>query len=123
MAVPDPSGTPPTHPPETGRADPLAAYRALERHCLRMLEAARHGDWSGVERLGRESRTLVAAARRRPDEPLDAPRRREKFRLLRSIVRIDAQVRHLSEPWSRTIDRMLSAPASPADEPGSGSTG
>lgn len=123
MPVPRPGNTSTSRTPDTAPPDPLAGYRALERLCARMLEAARREDWIGLERLGRESNALIAATRARADESLDAPQRAEKFRLLRSIVRTDAQIRRLSEPWSGTIDRMLSAPARRADETGPGSTG
>ena len=123
MPVPRPSSTSDPRPPDAERRDPLAGYRALERHCARMLEAARRDDWPGLERLGRESHAMIAATREHANETLDAPQRTEKFRLLRSIVRIDAQIRRLHEPWTRTIDRMLSAPPRREDETGPGSAG
>lgn len=89
------------------RPGPLAQYRALERHCARILQAARTGDWETVERLRRRSLQMVAKLREQPAPPLEPAERRERFRLLRSIAQIDAQVRHLTQPWTRTIDEML----------------
>lgn len=90
------------------RADPLARYRALQGHCERMLEAARSEDWEGLQQLGQESKLLVAKLHRTACT-IDENARREKFRILRSIVEIDAQIRHISQPWTRTIDSLLDA--------------
>ena len=88
------------------RTDPLARYRTLQGHCERMLEAARSNDWAGLQELGRESRALTANLHG-GGGAIDENLRREKFRILRSIVEIDAQIRHLSQPWTRTIDGLL----------------
>lgn len=107
-----------TRPRRTG---PLAQYRALERHCARILQAARAGDWERVDRLRRRSLQMVGKLREQPPAPLEPAERSEKFRLLRSIAQIDAQVRHLTQPWTRTIDEMLAvrgAGQRPPDHPG-----
>ncbi len=88
------------------RTDPLARYRALHGHCERMLDAARSADWARLRRLGDESAAMVAKLHR-AGCAVDDSARHEKFRILRSIVEIDAQIRHLSQPWTRTIDGML----------------
>ena len=44
-----------------------------------------------------------------------APRGTEKFGLLRSILQLDAQIRHLANPWQHRLDTLLS--------PGKGSPG
>ena len=73
-----------------------------------MLEAARSEDWEGLQQLGQESKLLVAKLHRTACT-IDENARREKFRILRSIVEIDAQIRHISQPWTRTIDSLLDA--------------
>ena len=88
------------------RTDPLARYRALHGHCERMLDAARNEDWASLRRLGRESAAMVAKLHR-AGCAIDESARHEKFRILRSIVEIDAQIRHISQPWTRTIDGLL----------------
>ena len=104
----------------TSARDPLARYRALERHCAQILEAAHRDDWRRVERLGRRSKQLIAGLREAAPQKMDDLTRREKFRLLRSIVRIDAQIRHLAQPWTRLVDRMLTSasPNTPERRPG-----
>lgn len=94
------------------RTDPLARYRALHGHCERMLEAARNEDWDRLQELGRESSALAATLHRGGCGSDDALRR-EKFRILRSIVEIDAQIRHLSQPCARMIDGMLGSARAP----------
>jgi hypothetical protein len=89
--------------------DQLSRYRALEHHCETILAAAKRDDWDQVEELGRDTQRLIGALRDAAGTPLDPSLRSEKFRLLRNIVLIDAQIRHLSQPWTRTVDRMLSA--------------
>lgn len=94
------------------RTDPLARYRALHGHCEQMLEAARNEDWARLQALGRESGALAATLHRGGCGADDALRR-EKFRILRSIVEIDAQIRHLSQPWARAIDGLLGSARAP----------
>ena len=89
--------------------DPLSRYRALEHHCEKILAAAKRDDWDHVDELGRDTQRLIGGLREAATAPVDASLRSEKFRLLRNIVLIDAQIRHLSQPWTRTVDRMLSA--------------
>ncbi len=96
-------------------AETLARYRALEQHCAQILEAAHVDDWPRVRRLGRRSKALIASLPAPAAQPMDEASRREKFRLLRSIVRIDAQIRHLAQPWTLRVDRMLAA-----DDPDAG---
>ena len=94
--------------------DQLSRYRAMERHCESILDAARRDDWDRVQELGRDTPRLIGALREAAATPVDASVRSEKFRLLRNIVLIDAQIRHLSQPWTRTVDRMLAVDG-PAD--------
>lgn len=97
--------TPTSKPP---MKDQLSRYRALERHCETILAAAKRDDWDHVDELGRKTQGLIGALREAATTPVDASLRTEKFRLLRNIVLIDAQIRHLSQPWTRNVDRMLS---------------
>ena len=98
---------------------PLKSYSEIEGVCRRMLDAARRDDWDEVASLEKSSRDLIAAARRDASERLSPLEQREKFRILSSIVRIDAELRHLAQPWQRGIDRMLSpgSHSAPPDSP------
>ncbi len=86
----------------------LARYRIVERQCERMLEAARDDDWNDVGVIAGELQALIAAIRVEASATeLAARERSEKFRILRNIVRLDAQIRHLANPWQRSLDTML----------------
>ena len=100
----------------TDQHDQLGAYRALECACREMLDAARAGDWDEVARIEDSTRGLIDAIRARgAGAPMSRETLREKFALLRRIVQLDAQIRHLAHPWQRDIDRMLSPGAGGGD--------
>jgi flagellar protein FliT len=100
----------------TDHQDPLGAYRALERACREMLDAARAGDWDEVARIEAYTRGPIDAIRAcGAGAPMPRETLREKFALLRRIVQLDAQIRHLAHPWQRDLDRMLSPGAGSGD--------
>lgn len=78
-----------------------------------MLEAARAERWNDVARIEQASKVLIAqlkeAARR---HPMSVAERTERMRILHRIVLVDAEVRHLAQPWLADLDRMLGARAS-----------
>lgn len=86
-------------------------YREIEYVALEMLEAGRAGDWSRVGDLGSTIRTLAdGVARAGGPEALDAEQRRERARILRRLVVVDADLRRLSDPASAWLDSMFDAP-------------
>lgn len=90
----------------------LHTYARLEQVCERMLDAAQGGDWNLVASIEGDSRALIERLRaNREPERLDHEMRREKFRILRSILAIEAQIRHLANPWQRHVDNILSSGA------------
>jgi len=89
------------------RFSPLNTYSEIEAACRRMLDAAHRDDWDTVASIERSSRVLVASAREHASARLSPVEHVEKFRILTSIVRIDAELRHLAQPWQRNIDRLL----------------
>jgi flagellar protein FliT len=90
------------------QAEAIARYDALAGDCARMLEAARRGAWPEVADIEAHTRGLIAEIRARAAElPLDPPATRRKFRILRDILLIDAQIRHLADPRARRLDALL----------------
>lgn len=88
--------------------DTLAGYDAVATRCERMLEAARRGEWPKVADIESDARRLIGELRERSTRTrLDPTARRHKFRILRDILLIDAQIRHLADPRQQRIDRML----------------
>ena len=90
----------------------LERYEALEQTCERMLAAAQNDNWDEVRRIGQDVDERVSTLRLiSAGNSLSGTERREKFRILRRIVLIDAQIRHLSQPWQRDVDTLLCAPS------------
>mgnify|MGYP000586056262 CR=1 FL=1 len=73
-----------------------------------MLEAAQLEDWDQVVRLEGACAVLIEQLRaesRKQDLPASA--KAEKQRIMLSILRHDAEIRNLAEPWLADIDHML----------------
>jgi flagellar protein FliT len=86
----------------------LAQYREIESAAAVMLQAARAGDWARVARLERAIRDLATRLDGSdPHRRLDPGQRRERLRIVRRLLWIDAEVRHLADPASLRLDRML----------------
>ncbi len=78
----------------------LDYYRAIESTSVQMVAAAREEDWDEVVRLEGACAVLIEQLRHRSrTEALDAAQRTEKSRIMLSILRHDAQIRNLAEPW------------------------
>lgn len=94
--------------PSDVRSPLLDHYRALEDASQQMLTAARAERWDEVARLERACKMLIAqledAARRHPMTGVDHS---ERMRILHRIIVVDAEVRHLAQPWLAGLDRML----------------
>ena len=72
----------------------LDYYKAIEAASKQMLEAARMEDWEGVVRCE------GACAVPRTD-------RAEKTRVMQRILRNDAEIRLLAEPWIADLDHLF----------------
>lgn len=86
----------------------LDYYKAIEAASLQMLEAARSEDWDAVVRCEGACAVLIEQLRFKADI-LELPRedRREKTRLMQRILRNDAEIRVLAEPWLSHIEQMF----------------
>lgn len=83
-------------------------YKAIEDSSTRMLEAARLKDWERVVCCEGACSVLIAQLRRQALLQELAPQeRREKTRIMQRILRNDAQIRILTEPWLAQLDRVL----------------
>lgn len=88
----------------------LDYYRAIESTSTQMLAAARLEDWDEVVRLEGACAVLIEQLRhasRQSDLPLE--HRAEKNRIMLSILRHEAQIRNLAEPWLSELDDMMNA--------------
>lgn len=83
-------------------------YRAIEESSAKMLQAAQNKDWEGVARYEGTCAVLIEQLRlKAQDEPLAPEQRKEKARIMQRILRNDAQIRNLAEPWLAQFEHMF----------------
>jgi flagellar protein FliT len=83
-------------------------YKAIEDSSHKMLEAARAQDLETVMRYEGVCAVLIEQLRYRSREEELAPEeRREKARIMQRILRNDAEIRHLTEPWIPHLEEVL----------------
>ncbi|MBY0453951.1 MAG: flagellar protein FliT [Burkholderiaceae bacterium] len=85
-------------------------YKAIEDSSVKMLEAALAKDWDGVVRYEGTCAVLIEQLRTKAtEEELLPEHRREKMRIMQRILRNDAQIRCLAEPWLMQFEHMFDA--------------
>ena len=88
----------------------MDCYRAIEAASQQMLEAAQMADWNEVVRHEGACGVLIEQLRQRAlAETMTAAERIDKTRIMQQILRNDAQVRLLIEPWVGELDKLLGA--------------
>jgi Flagellar protein FliT len=88
----------------------LQHYRDLEQASHLMLEAASAGRWDEVTRLETECDRRIADLRAaRTVAAMSQTDERERMRILHNIVRIDAKIRDLAQPWFGKLDRLMNS--------------
>ena len=86
-------------------------YKAIEDSSAKMLEAAKLKDWDGVVRYEGACAVLIEQLRfKSQQQELSPEHRREKMRIMQRILRNDAEIRILAEPWLEDLDSMLVHP-------------
>ena len=84
-------------------------YQAIETASRQMLEAAQTEDWDQVVRYEGACAVLIEQLRHRArSEELPPAQRKEKAQIMQRILRNDAEIRLLAEPWLTDLDHMLS---------------
>ena len=83
-------------------------YKAIEDSSAKMLEAAKLKDWDGVVRYEGACAVLIEQLRFKATS-LELPRtdRAEKTRVMQRILRNDAEIRLLAEPWIADLDHLF----------------
>lgn len=82
-------------------------YKAIEDGSRKMLEAAQADNWDEVVRFEGACAVLIEQLRERARTvELDPQLRSEKTKIMQRILRIDAQMRVLAEPWLEQVDRL-----------------
>jgi flagellar protein FliT len=82
----------------------LDYYKAIEEASRHMLEAAQRQDWDAVVRCEGTCAVLIEQLRfRGKSEELPRADRAEKTRIMQRILRNDAEIRVLAEPWLNDV--------------------
>lgn len=87
-------------------------YQAIEDASAEMLDAARREEWDEVLRLESACAVLIGQLRHAARE-VDLPKedQRRKSEIMQRILKNDAQIRFLAEPWLHDIEHLISASA------------
>ena len=87
----------------------LDYYKAIEAKSAEMLAAAMQQNWDCVVECEKSCAVLIVQSQ---ELVLTPAQRKEKTRIMQSILRNDAQIRVLAEPWLATLEYMGKVPAS-----------
>ena len=86
----------------------LDYYKAIENASQKMLEAAQTENWDQVVRLEGACAVLIAQLRSKSRSIELAPAERtEKVRIMQRILRTDAEIRCLAEPWLQDLEQLM----------------
>ena len=84
-------------------------YQAIETASRQMLEAAQTENWDQVVRYEGACAVLIEQLRHKArSTELSNEERKDKARIMQRILRNDAEVRLLAEPWLSELDQLLS---------------
>ena len=82
-------------------------YKAIEDSSRKMLDAAKARDWDEVVRYEGACAVLIEQLRfEAQNRELPVEHRTEKMRIMQRILKNDAQIRYLAEPWLAQFDRL-----------------
>ena len=91
----------------------LDYYKAIESTSAKMVNAASQENWDEVVRLEGACAVLIEQLRARSKNlDLTVEERNAKHRIMLSILRHDAQIRQLAEPWMADLGQMMTGRAS-----------
>ncbi|OSZ74228.1 flagellar protein FliT [Hydrogenophaga sp. IBVHS1] len=86
----------------------LDYYKAIENTSRQMLEAAQTENWDQVVRLEGACAVLIAQLRHKSRSADLAPdERKEKVKIMQRILRTDAEIRCLAEPWLNDLSQLI----------------
>lgn len=92
----------------------LDYYKAIETASRKMLDAAKAEDWDGVMEMESTCAVLIAQLRNRArNAQLEPQDRKEKALIMQRILRTDAEIRNLAEPWLADLSFITEGPSAP----------
>lgn len=91
----------------------LDYYKAIDHASQKMLEAAQTENWDQVVHLEGACAVLIAQLRHQSRTDNLAPEeRKEKIRIMQRILRADAEIRCLAEPWLNDLEQLMDSKGS-----------
>ncbi|MDR2324900.1 MAG: flagellar protein FliT [Acidovorax sp.] len=91
----------------------LDYYKAIEAKSADMLQAALQHNWDAVVDCEKACGVLINELRLQAEvNELSGLERKEKTRIMQRILRNDAQIRVLAEPWLAQLDHLGKMPSS-----------
>jgi flagellar protein FliT len=86
----------------------LDYYKAIESASQQMLVAAQTENWDQVVQLESTCAVLIEQLRGKArNNKFSSEERREKLRIMQRILRTDAEIRLLAEPWLSDIELLV----------------
>lgn len=86
----------------------LDYYKAIETKSTDMLQAAQQQNWDAVVDCEKACGVLINELRVQAEaSALSGLERKEKMRIMQRILRNDAQIRCLAEPWLSHFEHMF----------------
>lgn len=83
-------------------------YRAIEASSSSMLESARLGAWEAVIQSEGACAILISQLRHHGQaQTLSVDDRHEKRRIMLQILRNDAQIRTMTDPWLEDLEKVM----------------
>ena len=88
-------------------------YRAIETISSSMLESAKLGAWEAVIQSESACAILISQLRHHSQaDALSIEDRHEKRRIMLQILRNDAQIRSMTDPWLEDLEKVMQAGSS-----------
>jgi flagellar protein FliT len=86
----------------------LDYYKAIDNASQKMLAAAQSENWDEVVHLEGACAVLIAQLRHKArSDQLGPEERKEKTRIMQRILRTDAEIRCLAEPWLNDLEQLM----------------
>ena len=86
----------------------LDYYKAIDNASQKMLAAAQAENWDEVVHLEGACAVLIAQLRHKARTDKLAPdERQEKTKIMQRILRTDAEIRCLAEPWLHDLEQLM----------------
>lgn len=83
-------------------------YRAIESTSCSMLESAKLGAWDAVIQSESACAILISQLRNHSQtHALSIEDRNEKHRIMMKILRNDAQIRSMTDPWLDDLEKVM----------------